>query len=71
MTQKISPHKVSKMMSLYFDGHSQTDIQTAPAQRGWDYPRHLCRDTGEGQVTYRQRRRYRGNRMSIEINCVL
>jgi len=26
MTQKISPHKVSKMMALYFDGYSQTDI---------------------------------------------
>lgn len=26
MTQKLSPHKVSKMMALYFDGHSQSDI---------------------------------------------
>jgi DNA repair exonuclease SbcCD ATPase subunit len=26
MTQKISPHKVSKMMALYFNGYSQTDI---------------------------------------------
>ena len=26
MTQKLSPHKVSKMMALFFDGYSQTDI---------------------------------------------
>ena len=26
MTAKLSPHKVSKMMSLYFDGYSETDI---------------------------------------------
>jgi len=26
MTQKLSPHKVSKMMVLYFDGYSQSDI---------------------------------------------
>ncbi|MDH5696072.1 MAG: hypothetical protein OEZ00_05640, partial [Dehalococcoidia bacterium] len=26
MTQKLSPHKVSKMMALYLDGYSQTDI---------------------------------------------
>ena len=26
MSQKLSPHKVSKMMSLYFSGYSQTDI---------------------------------------------
>jgi predicted transcriptional regulator len=26
MTQKLSPHKVSKMMTLYFDGYSQTNI---------------------------------------------
>jgi len=26
MTAKLSPHKISKMMSLYFDGYSETDI---------------------------------------------
>jgi len=26
MTQKLSPHNVSKMMSLYFEGYSQSEI---------------------------------------------
>ena len=26
MTAKLSPHKISKMMSLYFDGYSETEI---------------------------------------------
>jgi predicted transcriptional regulator len=26
MTQKLSPHKVSKMMALYFDGYLQSEI---------------------------------------------